>query len=295
MLDTAALPDAAAFAAANGLRHEASAPKPAHGGAVFEYLQSASVTDRFTSPDGTFEVGNLSGTVGGSQSSDTGGFTITTSYSSTAKRSYGYLAMRLERALPHLVLDATRNDRTFGSSIPMPIAGGQTLSLEGDFNNYFTLHCPNGYERDALYVFAPDLMALLIDATGDFDVEIVDDMLFVYSNTPFELSDAALWQRLDRIREVVGAKALRQTGRYSDDRVSTGTAAATQASTTGAPNVVGEDGRRLTQGFLGADPKKDPKRMLWIVGGVLVGVVVIIGAVGTIIVQAVLSMLGDAL
>ena len=37
----------------------------------------------------------------------------------------------------------------------------QVLSLEGDFDRYFTLYCPKEYERDALYVFTPDLMALL--------------------------------------------------------------------------------------------------------------------------------------
>ena len=55
-------------------------------------------------------------------------------------------------------------------------------------------------------------MGLLIDETGDFDVEIVDDKLFVYARGGFDLSSPALWQRLDRIRTVVGAKTLRQTG-----------------------------------------------------------------------------------
>src|SRR5690606_32829643 len=114
------------------------------------------------------------GAVGGSQSRTSGNVTVTTSYSTTTRRSYAYVALRLETMLPHFVLDATRNNRTFGSSIPMPIAGGQTLSLEGDFDSHVTLHCPQGYERDALYVFTPDLMALLIDTNsgdgeGDLD------------------------------------------------------------------------------------------------------------------------------
>lgn len=42
------------------------------------------------------------------------------------------------------------------------------LSLEGDFDRYFTLYCPGDYERDALYVFTPDLLALLIDESRHF-------------------------------------------------------------------------------------------------------------------------------
>lgn len=261
------------------MTYQPKASTTQHRGALFDYLQNAEVTDRFTTADGRVEVGNIEGTVGGSQSSTDGNVTFTVSYGTTSVRSYGYLALRLERALPHLVLDATRNDRTFGSSIPMPIAGGQTLSLEGDFDQHFTLHSPNGYERDALYVFAPDLMALLIDETGDLDVEIVDDMLYVYANRPFELTDATVWQRLSRIVEVVGTKTLRQTKRYSDDRVE-------------ADGVVGEDGRRLQMGVLGATPKKGFGKLGWIVVGVFAAVIIVFAVVGTLIANALISSFG---
>jgi hypothetical protein len=277
--DTAALPDLTAFARANGMSHEPNASATQHRGALFDYLQNPEVTDRFTTADGRVEVGNIEGTVGGSQSSTDGNVTFTVSYNTTSVRSYGYLALRLERALPHLVLDATRNDRTFGSSIPMPIAGGQTLSLEGDFDQHFVLHSPVGYERDALYVFAPNLMALLIDETGDFDVEIVDDMLYAYANKPFELTDATVWQRLGRIVEVVGSKTLRQTNRYSDDRVE-------------ADGVVGEDGRRLQMGVLGATPKKGFGKLGWIVVGAFAAFIAIFAVVGFIIFNALRSAFG---
>ena len=140
------------FASARSLTPLAGVP--AFGGALFEFLQGSTVEGRVGSP--TFEVGNLHGTVGGSQVRKEGAWTVTTSLSTTFQRSYGYVAIQLDTALPHLVLDGRRNNgRLGGSSIPMPIAGGQTLSLEGDFNEYFTLHCPTGYERDALYVFTP--------------------------------------------------------------------------------------------------------------------------------------------
>jgi len=226
----------AAFAAANGMTYAPSAAPSAFGGALFEFLQGAAISHRFASAGSPLlEVGTITGTVGGSQERQSGGWTVTTSYGTTSVRSFGYLAMQLERAVPHLVLDAKSN----GSSIPMPIAGGQALSLEGDFDSHFSLYCPAGYERDALYIFTPDLMALLIDESGAFDVEIVDDMLFVYSNHAFDPADPALWERLGRIHDLVGAKTLTQTDYYSDDRFADR-----------AANVVADDGRRLRMGFL---------------------------------------------
>jgi hypothetical protein len=288
--------DLPTFAAANGLRFEPTASAPSFGGALFDYLQDATVARRFASTSGRhFEVGNITGTVGGSQSRPaSGGFTVTTSYSTTERREYGYLAMQLERALPHLVLDAQSNNSRFGgSSIPMPIAGGQRLSLEGDFDRHFRLHCPVGYERDALYVFTPDLMALLIDETGDFDVEIVDDHLFIYSTVPFNLADPVLWQRFARIRATVWAKAIRQTDAYADDRVEARAEPRVDdrvgfpPPTAGAAApTVAEPGRRLKQGFLGGGTG----RILWVVIGGFVVVLAVIGLVGSIVLNAVLPM-----
>ncbi|MGV8885449.1 MAG: hypothetical protein ACOH1T_07660 [Microbacteriaceae bacterium] len=294
------------FATSRGL--SLSPTVPSFGGALFEFLQERSVADRFTSP--SFEVGNLSGTVGGSQSRSEGAWTVTSSLSTTAKRTYGYVSLQLETMLPHLVLDSRRNIGRFGgSSIPMPIAGGQTLSLEGDFDTYFRLHCPAGYERDALYVFTPDLMALLIDETGDFDVEIVDDRLFIYAHAAFDLSSAELWMRLDRIRSVVGAKALRQTERYRDDRggptspllsasplspasaLSSASALlpASSLSSAASPAAaeVAPGGRRLRMGFLGGNGSA--RGMIFLVIGIFVVVLAIIGGVGVFVINAVLS------
>ena len=262
--DTTALANGpAAFAAANGLGYAPVGTANHFGGAVFEYLQGASTYEVYRSTSGRlFEVGTISGRVGGGQTRTEGGWTVRISYSSTEHRTYGYIAIQLERAVPQLVLDAKRN----GESIPMAIGGGQTLSLEGDFDRHFTLYAPQGYERDALYIMTPDLMALLIDETGDLDVEVVDDMLFVYATAPFDTRSAAVWERIGRIRDVVGAKAIRQTDFYRDDR---------RASTTAAP--ITEQGRRLRLGFLGT--KSNKTLMIAIVAGVLGFVVLVFGIV----------------
>ncbi len=80
MLDTSALPDKAAFAAANGWTYALSVPAPGYSGTTFEYLQGAIVSDVFRSTTGTAtEVGIVAGTVGGGQSVPGWGGTVTDS------------------------------------------------------------------------------------------------------------------------------------------------------------------------------------------------------------------------
>jgi len=263
--DVTRVGEAEAFAAANGLSFHHDGGHPRFGGAVFEYLQDSTLTEVFTT-DG-FEVGTISGRVGGSQTKQDGGWTVTTSFDTSAVKTYGYIAIQLERAVPQLVLDSKRN----GSSIPMMIGGGQKLALEGDFQKHFTLYCPSGYERDALYVFTPDLMALLIDETGDFDVEVVDDMLFVYAVQPFDTASAAVWERIGRIRDIVGAKAISQTDYYADDR-----------QTDAATAPIAEQGRRLQLGFGGR------YTLAIIVIGVFAAVIAIFGVVAFVLINALL-------
>lgn len=99
-----------------------------------------------------------------------------------ATRRWGVMSLQLGRELPHIVVQARQNKRIGGRAIPMLFVPSQILSLEGDFDRHFTLYCPREYERDALYLFAPDLMALLIDEASAFDIEIVDDTMFVYAS-----------------------------------------------------------------------------------------------------------------
>jgi hypothetical protein len=207
--DTSPLPDLERFARVNGLQFESSVPAPQYGGAVFEYLRGAVVRNRFVAASG-FELGTITGEISGIPRDGVDRPTI--SSVPGMGTTYTYLAITLERAVPQLVLDSIRN----GASLPMPVEGGQSLHLEGNFDQYFRLSVPRGYEHDALYILTPDLMSLLIDETGDFDVETVDNKLFVYSVGALNLANPAVWERLGRIHSIVGSKAISQTRRYSD-------------------------------------------------------------------------------
>jgi hypothetical protein len=122
----------------------------------------------------------------------------------------GYVAIRLPRRLPHLVL---RRGRGFGI-----VGEGPELDLEGDFARHFSLRVPAGYERDAVYLLTPDVMAVLIDHARKLTVEVVDDWLFVYSR-PHDLTDPVTHERVHRLIDVVGAQFRDQASAYRDERV----------------------------------------------------------------------------
>lgn len=195
------------FAEENGLRYDEPDDDVGYPGTAFHVGSSRSRVASFRSVDGpTVEFGSYRWTVGSGKSRRT--------------YSIGYAAMRLERPLPHIVLDARGNNGFFGTGIiPFAFDRDQVLSLEGDFDRYFTLYCPSRYERDALYVFTPDVMALLIDESSWLDVEIVDDWVFFYATRPFEFTDPVTWRRLFRLHGSLVEKLHRTAARYRDDRV----------------------------------------------------------------------------
>lgn len=253
LLDGARIHDLAAFATARGWRHEPAGAAPTDG-AVFGALLDARVTDRVTAPgEIAFEVGNVAGRVGGTRALAVAGMQVRTHYATPRQADYGYLSVHLPRPLPHLVLDAIANDGGGRSSLPIAISGDQRLGLEGDFDQHFALFAPRGYERDALYLFTPDVMALLIDETGDLDVEVVGDRLHVFSPAQFDLRDPQVWQRLEQLVAVRGAKALRRSRHYADERALEGS--------------ISVEGRSLDQGSLS---RRGMFTTLGIVGGMLI-------------------------
>ena len=129
----------------------------------------------------------------------------------------GYAALRLATSLPHIVLQSRgRGSRRFSlATVP---SGAQKLSLEGDFDEHFTLFCPRGYERDALYLFTPDVMTRLMDDVRGYDVEIIDDWLFLVSTRDVVTLSPDRWDALTDAVDAVSAKLTRWE-RWRDDRL----------------------------------------------------------------------------
>ncbi|KDA05117.1 hypothetical protein DC31_03750 [Microbacterium sp. CH12i] len=192
------------FATANGMTYEDEVKNPPLPGMIFSLGNSRKSGELVRGHSPRFvEFGNYQYTVKSGKNSTT--------------YHWGYVAVKLDVPLPNIVLDALGNNG-FGSNLPASFRKEQQLSLEGDFDKYFTLYCPEGYEQDALYLFTPDIMARFIDNAAQLDVEIVDDWLFLYTKRAASTLDPATWAWLFT---VVGALITKfdQWARWRDDRL----------------------------------------------------------------------------
>lgn len=186
---------------------------------------------------------------------------------------WGYAAVRLDTPLPHIVLDAVGNNGLFGgTNLPVSFGRGQRLSLEGDFDQHFALYCPEGYERDALYLFTPDVMARFIDNAAQLDVEIIDDWLFLYSRRDLATLDPATWRW---IMSTVGAldDKLAQWARWRDERLPMAPTAGAVAS--GLPGAQTSPAQLLTPPPAGVAVagRRLRRRFSWVGGVIFVGVI----------------------
>lgn len=218
------------FAEANGLEYISKTNEPGYAGMIFGIGNNRYAYNQLFNKTKKpfFEIANYRYTVG----SDDNERTI----------SYGYIIIQLDRNLPHMVLDSTSNNsKIFGmnlSNLPVSFKKDQRLSLEGDFDKHFTLYAPEDYKRDALYIFTPDLMALFIDKSGSYDAEIIDNKLYIYSSSSFNLLSPEAMQRIFEIIDKIGAKTLSQTDKYADESVGNRSS-----------DVVAMPGRRLKKRF----------------------------------------------
>jgi hypothetical protein len=209
------------FAVANGLQFIYDTANPGYPGMIFDEGDSRTIQEALLFKDGT-EIGNYQYSTGSGKSRQT--------------HSWSYVRIKLTRRLPNMVLDSRKNN-FLGSNLPDTFSRGQTLSLEGDFNNYFTLYAPKEYERDALYVFTPDVMAAVVDAGQAYDMEVVDDNLMLYMPGLVALNSEIKLKMLLGIVEKIGSELRDQSHYYADERVGDR-----------AMNIVAEPGRRLKSG-----------------------------------------------
>lgn len=134
---------------------------------------------------------------------------------------FGFMRIKLPRRLPNMVLDSKKNNFFGGrlSNLNVGFGSSQRLSLEGDFDSYFTLYTPEQYKRDALYVFTPDVMQALVEAANVYDCEVIDDDFYIYSSKAFSLTDRAELLELAGIAHKLRSELVEQTDYYADERV----------------------------------------------------------------------------
>jgi hypothetical protein len=144
----------------------------------------------------------------------------------------GVVMVKLPRKLPNVIFDS-KSDNFFGmSSLGASFSRGQKFTLEGDFNNHFDVYAPQNYGLDVLYFITPELMALLVDEAGKFDIEVVDDNLFFYG-PEFDFTAAQLTS-IFKLIDNIGGEFSENTQRYADERIGDRSF-----------NMVAEPGRRL--------------------------------------------------
>lgn len=60
-------------------------------------------------------------------------------------------------------------------------SGSESVELEGDFNKYFKLKVPKGYEQEAYQILTPNVMVALIDKAKGLDFEFNGNKLYIYA------------------------------------------------------------------------------------------------------------------
>lgn len=130
--------------------------------------------------------------------------------------TYGYIRIKLPRRLPNIMLQSKAP-----GALPLPGSPdpNQRLSLEGNWDDYFTLYAPKDYERDALYIFTPDVMQKFMDEVGQFNSEIIEDEIYFFSQNRLDLTKQAVITNLIGLVANVVQKFDHQIDYYSDERV----------------------------------------------------------------------------
>lgn len=194
------------FTVQNNAGFIAKQANPGYAGMIFDEGENGSrFIDAACVFPGRAEIGNYRYTVGSGKRS--------TDY------QWGYIRVKLPRKLPHMVLDGKKNNTLGFSNLSDAFNKEQKLSLEGDFDKHFTLYAPKEYERDALYIFTPDVMANLIDNGDAYDMEVISDELYIYSFIPFMLDSETVLRQQFSIVDSIANDLRDASDYYADERV----------------------------------------------------------------------------
>ncbi len=118
------------------------------------------------------------------------------------QQTTGVIRLALPKVFPQIVLDSNKNDDGAWSSIRTEFSQSQKLQLEGDFSQYFDLYIPSGLQINALSVLAPNMMQILKNHSGLFDVEFFGNEMILmtrhslYDPANMKLLEEALKEQL---------------------------------------------------------------------------------------------------
>ena len=224
----------ARFADANGMRLGIRSANPNYPGLLFGKGRSRASTHHLFSPTGVL--------------ADAGGYEYTTgSGDNSTTHRWCFAAFRLPHPVPHLLLDAKANNMWKLTNLPKAFASSQRISLGEPFDSHYQLYAPESYGRDAFQLLPPNVMEALLNAPAVYDIEMVDDWLFCYTQSQQDLTNPATWRLLETIANGVLGSLAPVVGRYSDSRALAG-AAGNAGYGPGIPVQVAPQGKRLRRG-----------------------------------------------
>ena len=217
----------ALFARANGLSFARLSADPTYPGWIFGHGSDRRAIDHVWSPDGLLaDAGTYEFTTGSGEDRDT--------------HTWSYVAFRLPRPMPHLVLDARGNTTKLAD-----FTRDQRVRLGDPFDRTYALWAPAGYGQDAFQLFPPDLLEQLVASPTTYDIEIVDRWLFLYSSGTVDFTDADTWATIEHIQNQIVERVARSSDRFPDRRPAGAGTIATFAGDPGRPLPVAPEGRRL--------------------------------------------------
>ena len=156
------------FAAANGYSYAPTGPLDNLDGSLFNIGHNRSVANLIV---GAYETRPISLFT----------YTYVTGSGKSQQTHYNTVfELQFNVVMPDILLE--NGGHFFGESLFQNLGGKETIKLEGDFNKYFSLYIPKGYETEALEIFTPDVMQELMDKAKGLSLEIVNGHCFIYAN-----------------------------------------------------------------------------------------------------------------
>jgi hypothetical protein len=87
---------------------------------------------------------------------------------------YTVFAFKFQGNFPHFYLNNKKN--SFGVDI------GNFISLPAEFDDKFLLAAPKEYEIEALEIFTPNILAVLLDRGFSYDIEFVNQEMLIFAD-----------------------------------------------------------------------------------------------------------------
>ncbi len=93
--------------------------------------------------------------------------------------SFSVLELTFDALLPNIILYS----KHIGNTLPI-VLDSEKITLEGNFNEFFSLRVPKGYENEAYQIFTPDIMQIFIRDVKNMNFEFYKNKVYLFSHSP---------------------------------------------------------------------------------------------------------------